>query len=136
MGQKIELGKAYSIGSGIVSKPKTLDEQIALLEKRIATLTRAFNAGISRQVGDINEDDMPVNKDGIPINISLIGQSMRGGIHVLTVTQNKYLIGTTGAYDSLSAAAEAASGIRRSGWTFWKLPNGKTVKEVYGKTNG
>ena len=33
-------------------------------------------------------------------------------------------------YDSLSAAAEGISGVRRSGWTFWKFPDGKNVKEV------
>ena len=34
-------------------------------------------------------------------------------------------------YYSLSAAAEAVSGVRRSGWTFWKLVDGTTVKEAF-----
>lgn len=126
MGQKIELGKARSIGTGIISEPKTLDEQINMLEERITSLTKAFNSVIAEDNRQQN-----INKDGIPIDISLIGQSMRGGIHVLSVKPNKYHIGTS-EYESLSAAAEAASGVRRSGWTFWKMPNGKTVKEVYG----
>lgn len=33
-------------------------------------------------------------------------------------------------YDSLSAAAEAVSGVRRSGWAFWKFADGRSVKEA------
>jgi hypothetical protein len=36
-------------------------------------------------------------------------------------------------YASLSAAAEVVSGVRRSGWVFWKLPSGETLKELYKK---
>ena len=53
-------------------------------------------------------------------------------MYVLSIKHDRYYIGTTG-YDSLSSAAEAASGVRRSGWTFWKMPDGRTVKEAYGK---
>ena len=31
MGQKIELGKAHTVGTGIVSKPQTINERINLL---------------------------------------------------------------------------------------------------------
>jgi len=138
MGQKIELGKTCGVGTGIVSAPTTVKEQVTLLEERVASLTRIFNTISSDLVKKTRHQDIHnvyTNKDGIPIDISLLGQSMRGGIHVLSVKQDKYYIGTSG-YDSLSAAAEAASGIRRSGWVFWKTPDGRTVKEVYGKTNG
>jgi hypothetical protein len=138
MGQKIELGKAHTVGTGVVSEPKTLNERINLLEKSMRSLTQAFNAINSAIVKDGRQqevyDDLS-NKDGIPIGTSLLGQSTRGGTYVLSVKHNKYCIGTT-EYDSLSAAAEAASGVRRSGWTFWRIPDGRTVKEVYGKTNG
>lgn len=142
MGQKIELGKAHSVGTGIITKPATLNERIDLLEENIATLTKAFNAVNSAVVKDARQQviydtlgNTELNKDGIPIGISLLGQSVHGGTHVLSVLSDKYYIGTTG-YDSLSAAAEAASGVRRSGWTFWKMLDGQTIKEVYGKRNG
>jgi hypothetical protein len=135
MGQKIELGRAHNVGTGIISEPKTLDEQIKLLKERVETLTKAFNAVNSTIIKEGRNQDTSINKDGIPIDTSLIGESMRGGIHVLSVKPDKYYIGISG-YESLSAAAEAASRVRRSGWTFWKMPNGKTVKEVYGKTHG
>ena len=143
MGQKIELGKAHNIGTGMVSKPKTIDERMNLLEENIACLTRAFNAVNSAIVKDARQQELydninPIgglNKDGLPIGISLLGQSTRGGIHVLSVKQDKYYIGTSD-YESLSAAAEAASGVRRSGWTFWKVLDGRTIKEAYGKVNG
>lgn len=135
MGQKIELGKAHTVGTGIVSEPRTINERINLLEKSMKSLTHAFNATVVKDNRQQDVYDDLSNKDGIPIGTSLLGQSMRGGTYVLSVKHNKYCIGKT-EYDSLSAAAEAASGVRRSGWTFWKIPDGRTVKEVYGKTNG
>lgn len=141
MGQKIKLGKAHKIGAGVVSAPITIEERMKLLESRITTLTKAFNAvnservKDSRQQTDYNGPRSHTNKDGLPIGISLLGQSTRGGTYVLSVKHDKYYIGTA-VYDSLSAAAEAASGVRRSGWTFWRMTDGRTVKEAYGKTNG
>lgn len=140
MGQKIELGKAHN--TAIISKPKTLDERINLIERNIKSLTQAFNAVNSAIIKKTRRPEIynsglynNVNKDGIPIGISLLGHSMRGGTHILSVKQNKYCIGIS-EYDSLSAAAEASSGVRRSGRTFWKMPNGRTIKETFGKTNG
>lgn len=136
MGQKIELGKVYDVNIGIITKPKTLSERINSLEERIALLTQAFNSTLVEEVRE--QEDIHVegtNKDGIPIDISLLSNSMRGGIHILSVKQDGYWVGID-RYDSLSAAAEGVSGVRRSGWVFWKVPNGKTVKEVYGKVNG
>lgn len=141
MGQKIELGKARNIGAGIVTEPIGVEERMSLLENRLTKLTKAFNAVNSaivkdaRQQVEYDKTGNYANKDGIPIGISLLGQSTRGGAYVLSIKHNGYYIGTTG-YDSLSAAAEAASGVRRSGWTFWKMPDGRTIKEAYGKTNG
>lgn len=138
MGRKIELGKAHTVGTGVVSKPQTINERINLLERSMKSLTQAFNAVNSAIVKDNRQQDIYdglLNKDGIPVETSLLGQSIRGGTYVLSVKHNKYYIGTA-EYDSLSAAAEAASGVRRSGWTFWRIPDGRTVKEVYGKTNG
>ena len=141
MGQKIELGKSHDLGKAVLTEPTTINERVALLEDRITSLTKAFNAVNSaivkdgRQQGEYNLLGNKANKDGILIGVSLLGNSTRGGTHVLSVKHDRYYIGATG-YDSLSAAAEAASGVRRSGWTYWKMPDGRTVKEVYGKANG
>ena len=139
-GKKIALGKAHgNMGTGIIAEPTTLEEKVSNLEARLIELTKAFNSINSIRLKDKRQkeeyDELPLthaNKDGIPIGISLLGTSQRNGIHVLTVAADGYYIGVS-RYDSLSAAAEAASGVRRSGWTFWKLPDGRTVKEAYGK---
>ena len=141
MGQKIKLGKTHNIGAGIIAKPMTIEEKMTLLDDRLTNLTKAFNAINSAIVKDSRQQEEQdnkgahVNKDGIPIGVSLLGQSTRGGTHVLSIKHDGYYIGVTG-YDSLSAAAEVASGVRRSGWTFWRMPDGRTVKEAYGKPNG
>lgn len=141
MGQKIKLGKTHSMGAGIISKPITMEERMTSLDDRLTDLTKAFNAinstivKDSRQQKEQDSTGTHVNKDGIPIGLSLLGQSTRGGTHVLSIKHNGYYIGIM-MYDSLSAAAEAASGVRRSGWTFWKMPDGRTIKEAYGKPNG
>lgn len=140
MGQKIKLGKTHNMGAGIIAKPITIEERMTLLDDRLTNLTKAFNAINSAIVKDSRQQEQSntgthVNKDGIPIGLSLLGQSTRGGTHVLSIKHDGYYIGVTG-YDSLSAAAEAASGVRRSGWTFWRMPDGRTIKEAYGKPNG
>jgi len=140
MGKKIALGTAVeSVGTGVVSEPLTLEEKVAALTKQVEELTKAFHTVNSVRLKDKRQqevyDSIPLqhaNKDGVPIGLSLVGISMRGGIHVLTVNADGYYIGAT-RYDSLSAAAEAASGVRRSGWTYWKLPDGRTAKEAFGK---
>lgn len=129
------------MGAGIIAEPITVEERMNLLDERLTSLTKAFNAvnsaivKDSRQQAEYDKTGNYANKDGIPIGISLLGQSTRGGTHVLSVKHNGYYIGTM-EYDSLSAAAEASSGVRRSGWTFWRMPDGRTVKEAYGKANG
>lgn len=70
-----------------------------------------------------------LNKDNIPINTLLIGVSM-GRPYILTVNKYDYCVGTK-TYDTLSAAAEAVSGNRRSGWVFWKTSDGRTAKEAF-----
>jgi len=140
MGQKIRLGKAY-IGNGVIAKPMTVEQRMNLLDERLTELTSAFNAvnsaivKDSRQQAEYDKTGNYANKNGVPIGISLLGQSTRGGTHVLSVKHDGYYIGTV-KYDSLSAAAEASSGVRRSGWTFWKMTDGRSIKEAYGKANG
>ena len=71
------------------------------------------------------------NKDGIPIGTLCIGATEKSHfLFYLTVEADGYVIGSQ-KFASLSAAAEAASQVRRSGWTFWKLLDGRTLKEAY-----
>jgi len=140
MGEKIALGAAMpSSGTAIVSEPITIEERVAALQRQVEDLVKAFHTINSIRVKDKRQQEIyddpnfaNANKDGIPIGLSLMGSSVRGGIHVLTVNADGYYIGIT-KYDSLSAAAEVVSGVRRSGWTYWKLPDGRTIKEVFGK---
>jgi hypothetical protein len=73
-----------------------------------------------------------LNRDGLPVGQRLVGVT-KGIGYVLTVTPDSYFVAGKGEFPSLSAAAEAVSGVRRSGWTFWKIMGGggKTVKEAY-----
>lgn len=141
MSGKIPLGAAVEkVGRGVLTQPQTLEERVTALTLQVEELTKAFHAVNSVRVKDKRraqfydsiEQAQNANKDGLPLGTSLIGTSMRGGIHVLRVMTDGYYIGQM-RYDSLSAAAEASSGVRRSGWTFWRLPDGRSVKEAFGK---
>lgn len=71
------------------------------------------------------------NKDGIPIGTVCIGATEKSPfLFYLTVEADGYVVGSQ-KFASLSAAAEAVSLVRRSGWTFWKLVNGTTLKEAF-----
>jgi hypothetical protein len=140
MGEKIALGTAMSSsGVAVVSEPLTLEERVEILQQQVKELLGAFHVINSFRIKDKRQQEnyndpglVNANKDGIPTGISLLGSSVKGGIHVLTVSPDGYYIGIT-KYDSLSAAAEAVSGVRRSGWTYWKMSDGRTIKEVFGK---
>jgi hypothetical protein len=74
-----------------------------------------------------------LNKDGIPIELVCIGETEKQQFPLcMTVKADNYQVGLNN-YLSVSAAAEAVSGVRRSGWAFWKLPDGRTLKEVFKK---
>jgi hypothetical protein len=74
-----------------------------------------------------------LNKDGVPIGIECWGTTENSPyMQIMTVEIDGYRIGNS-KYGSLSAAAEVVSGVRRSGWVFWKLPTGETLKELYKK---
>lgn len=134
----VPLGAACGSTQGVAVTDATLEERILALEKRINGLTNAFNQvnmlrmKEKRAAESLRLDKTGLNKDGIPINISLVGTSTKYGTRFLLVLEDGYALGGQ-RYDSLSAAAEAASGVRRSGWTYWKTVNDKTVKEEYGK---
>ena len=72
-----------------------------------------------------------MNKDGIPVGTVCLGATEKSPfLYYLTVNPDGYTVGST-QFASLSAAAEAVSLVRRSGWTFWKLMDGRTLKEAF-----
>jgi hypothetical protein len=139
MGEKIALGAAVKSTVAVMDETITLEERVKALQRQVEDLVKAFHTINSIRIKDKRQQEVydnpylaNANKDGIPIGLSLLGTSVKGGIHVLTINADGYYIGIT-RFDSLSAAAEAVSGVRRSGWTYWKLPDGRTIKEAFGK---
>ena len=55
---------------------------------------------------------------------------------IMKVDADGYIVGLI-KHKSMSAAAEAAGAPKRkSGWRFWKLPDGRSAKEVYRSYGG
>lgn len=128
---QLELGKPTK-RSGIAviaEEPGSTEDRVAFLEAKVQMLMDTIG---SPQREERPQSAEGLNVDGLPLGISLIGTSQKSGISVMTVHADGYYLGLN-RYDSLSAAAEEASGVRRSGWTFWKLPDGRTVKEAFGR---
>jgi hypothetical protein len=132
--KKLALGKATpKKGTALVVQPKTVEERVDLLEAMVKNLLR-INADLVGDKADSSSNaynTASLNKQGIPVGTCLIG-TVRGGVpRVLSVTKDGYFVGTA-QFSSLSSAAEAVSGIvRKSGWVFWKLPDGRTAKEAF-----
>jgi hypothetical protein len=108
-------------------------DRILLLEEQMKHMQRI----LMRMKKKAIDAELPVpavenpNKDGIPIGTLCIGATEKSHfLFYLTVEADGYTIGSQ-KFASLSAAAEAASQVRRSGWTFWKLLDGQTLKEAY-----
>jgi uncharacterized coiled-coil protein SlyX len=125
------------------AEPMSTEQQIANLEERVYHLTNALDSlflmvkelrddiGKERD-GKLNaviETNKKENKIEIPEGTVLTGKT-KGLSYFMHVKDGGFYVGIT-RYDSLSAAAEGISGVRRSGWTFWRLPDGKTVKETF-----
>lgn len=134
----VALGSAAIIESGIgkTTKPASLEERVAILESKLDMILKILTVnGINERIEEVDLDDSQpaeVNKDGIPIDLNLIGAT-KGQVFVLTVRPEAYFIGNT-PYKSLSSAATAVRGTRVSGWVFWKLPDGRTAKEVFARS--
>ena len=108
-----------------------------MLEEKLRALTVAFytlgekskDTQVERE--PISEQsDVLLNNDGIPIGTILLGTTKDQTYLLIVDELGEYMVGYT-KYTSLSAAAEAVSGVRRSGWTFWKLSDGTTAKESF-----
>jgi hypothetical protein len=137
MARKIPLGQALrSSATGLVlSKGKLTDkERITVLEQQVTHMQKMIQHLKDSSKGGSNANAYDnLNKDGIPVGLECWGTTEKQPFLLcLTVNADYYTVGHT-KYDSLSAAAEAVSGVRRSGWTFWKLHDGRTLKEAFKK---
>jgi len=111
----------------IIPLPReTVESRVAALEAEIAALQRQVLNLLARVPQD--KPGSP-NFEGVPTGITLYGAS-RGRTHTLDVLPDGYLCSDGHIYQSLSGAALAVSGNRRSGWVFWGNAEGKPLGEI------
>ena len=136
----IPLGTPSTIqGTCLAVSPAKLSdsERLRVLEDQVSYMSRVI-AALKRELKKANNayeaEAVPegtLNKHGIPIGTVCTGVTEKSpALFYLTVLEDGYQVGSK-IYESLSAAAQHISGVRRSGWTFWKLSTGLTLKEVY-----
>jgi len=135
---KAALGRAHnSKSTAVITSPEQLSmiDRIKVLESRLDQAIELIHSGLRELSKDRRENDNAYSSDRdgiIPVGTIFLGTSTKSGTLILTVCEDGYYIGPN-KFGSLSAAAQAASGVRRSGWTFWKLADGRTAKEAFGK---
>jgi len=122
--------------------PVSVEQKLEALETRMLHMTNSIDSlfQIVKGLRDksskdqdikINETIEKKKKDQkIEIPECTLHASSKGLSYFCRVAADGFYVGAT-RYDSLSAAAEGVSGVRRSGWTFWRMPDDRTVKEVY-----
>lgn len=126
---------AESVGMCLAIDPATLPphDRILLLEEQMRHMQKVIMR-LKKESAGASDHPLPVenaNKDGIPVGTICLGATEKSPfLYYLTVGAENYVVGLQ-SFASLSAAAEAVSHVRRSGWTFWKLPDGRTLKEAY-----
>lgn len=127
-------GTCYAVNPSNLSdeqRIKILEEQVTHMSRTITMLKKKMKKSNNAYAGTAAAADESLNKDGIPIHTVCTGATSASPfLFYLTVLKNGYQVGSK-IYESLSAAAEEVSGVRRSGWAFWKLPGGTTLKEAY-----
>jgi hypothetical protein len=127
-----------STGVAELVRPDTVLGRVELLEKKLEAMTKAFLAArrsLLKKNTAVEEEaaiDPNTNKDGLPYNTCYIGTS-RGVPYILTVDGAGQYFVANKVFNTLSAAAQYVSGVRRSGWVFWKLLDGRPIKDVYRK---
>ncbi|KKN37796.1 hypothetical protein LCGC14_0759970 [marine sediment metagenome] len=126
-------------------QPQTAEEKIVSLDQRVSFLTSSLDnlftmvkdlankadTDKNKIIGAVIEKKKKENRVEIPEGTVLTGTT-KGLNYFMHIKDGGFYVGIT-RYESLSAAAEGVSGVRRSGWTFWKLPDGKNVKESFNK---
>jgi len=145
--QAVALGEDMAEGIVLEHEPRTVEERLTYLEQvlkqhtisldSIYTIikdTQKNNKEACEQAAHLDHE-IEVNRSDnkIPVGTRLKGLT-KGVPFWCMVRSDGFYVGIT-RYESLSAAAEGVSGVRRSGWTFWKFDAGKhegrSVKEVY-----
>ena len=105
-----------------------LEEQMKHMQRVLCKLRKEAH-GTSAPKPALPAGNM--NKDGLPIGTTCFGATEKSPfLQYLTIEADGYVVGSL-MFHSLSAAAEAMSGVRRSGWTYWKLLDGRTLKEAF-----
>lgn len=111
-------------------------DTVKILRAKLALMTEAFIASrnevkeLKATIARYREEAIQYGKAAIPVGTILTGSSKGKNFLAVVEAVDRIKVGNT-LYSSLSAAAEGVSGVRRSGWSFWKLPNGGTVKEIF-----
>lgn len=146
----VALGQEYST-SGVIDVAEEVkrmpeDKRMELFERELINIASQLDR-LTRLIKETRNDYVlrseleglessspapepePQTVEGVPEGTTLSGQT-RGTTYYLTVKNGIFMVGAS-QYKSLSAAAEGVSGVRRSGWTFWKLPDGRTVKDAF-----
>jgi len=145
MDKVLELGKGRKDIVGVLAQPQTVEDRITILESQLKAMTHAFysvrrvlekekrdNAGEDAYNPGIPADEA-INKDGIPINATLVGITKHAPYILNVGPDGRYYVNNV-PYPSLSAAAKAVGAPeRKSGWRFWKTIDGTSVKDVYRK---
>ncbi len=125
-------------------EPQTIEERIANIQRQVTALAcsvdswqtimkelidekrKERNAGLAAMI----EKKRNEGKAEIPEGIELHGTSQEITFYCV-VKPDGFYVGAR-RFGSLSAAAtDVSGGTRRSGWVFWKLPDGRTVKDAY-----
>lgn len=109
----------------VIPTPReVLERRVILLEQHLKKVLKLLETKES--------EDSKTNNDNLPIGMVLKGES-KGKDYTLEVLDKGYLCSTGEITTTLSAAAEAASGNRRSGWAFWKDMQGIPIGEITGR---
>lgn len=122
-------------------RPADIEGRLSAVEKQMIHITNAHDSLFSmvKQMSDNMSKESHKQIEAtvkekksdmvIPEGTVLNGKS-KGLSYFLNVKDGAFYVGLT-RYESVSAAAEGVSGVRRSGWAFWKFPDGKSIKEAF-----
>ncbi len=126
-----ELVKKENIKPDLV----TIAQKVEELTLKLSALSKLVVMSRKKDSSHYNKDlKLILNRDNIPVNTVFVGKSskQKKTFFLFVNRKGEYLVGHK-KFGSPSAAAEYVSGVRRSGWTFWKDSKGRTLKELYKK---
>ncbi len=142
----VALGEDVVDGIELEREPRTPEERLTYLEQAVKQHTISLDSlySIVKEIQNSKEHQERVEEidkqiednksdNRIPVGTRLKG--MTGNTPFWCIVKNDgFYVGIT-KYGSLSAAAQGVSGVRRSGWAFWKFEDGKnegkSVKQIY-----